>query len=238
MSNFADLQKHLRSFADLQKAAFFPRFFKTGKGEYAEGDRFIGVTVPHIRTIARQFRDLPLEETITLLRSPIHEERLTALLILVDQFQRGGAEIQTRIFSLYLANTKYINNWDLVDLSADKIVGGFLLDKTDRSVLEKLARSKNLFERRIAIIATFQFIKEQKAYRDTFAVAKVLLHDPHDLIHKAVGWMLREVGKRISKEAEEIFLKKHYRTMPRTALRYAIERFEESKRKRYLNGNV
>lgn len=237
MSRTIALKKELQSYADPVKAEFLARFFKTAPGEYAYGDQFLGIPVPLSRTIARHFSDLSLPEITTLLNSPIHEERLVALLILVEQFKKRGLSEQEKIYSFYLGKTAFINNWDLVDLSADKIVGSFLLDKTDRSILSKLAQSTSIWEKRIAVIATFQFIKEQQ-YRDTFKVAELLLHDKHDLIHKAAGWMLREVGKRISQEKEEEFLKKHYRKIPRTMLRYAIECFPEEKRKKYLSGTI
>ncbi len=213
------------------------RFFKTGKGEYAENDIFYGLSVPQSRVIAGKYKDLQLNDVLALLKSKIHEARLIALLILVHKFQKGDQEQRYKIYNCYLSNTKYINNWDLVDLSADKIVGAYLLDK-DRDILEKLAMSTSIWERRISIIATFQFIKEKKEYKDTFKISKILLFDKHDLIQKAVGWMLREVGKRVSEAKEEEFLKPVYKKMPRTMLRYAIERFPEEKRLRYLKGQV
>lgn len=215
-----------------EKGIFLQRFFKTRKGEYAEGDIFAGLSVPQSRQIAAVYSQLSLTDAKKLLSSKIHEERLIALLILVSQFKNGDKDLQKKIFNLYLQNTKYINNWDLVDLSADKIVGKYLLDK-DRGILKTLAHSSSLWEKRIAIIATYQFIIHGE-YKDTFKIAEILLNDPHDLIHKAVGWMLREVGKRVSQEAEEEFLKKYYKTMPRTMLRYAIERFPEDKRAFYM----
>ena len=237
MTELGDLKKELRKYANAEKATFFPRFFKTGKGEYGEGDQFIGVTVPNVRTVAKQFKNLPLKDIKSLLYSPIHEERLVALLILVDQFQKGNEETRRTIFDFYLSHTKQVNNWDLVDLTAPYIVSKYLLDKP-RGILYKLAKSRNLWERRIAIMGTFAFITKNKEYEDTFKIAEILLHDKHDLIHKAVGWMLREVGKRISRGKEEEFLKKHYKTMPRTMLRYAIEKFPEDKRKAYLKGTI
>ncbi len=238
MNRVDELRQELRKHVDPVKADFLPRFFKTYEGGYAESDTFIGVTVPRQRFVAKQFKDLSMGEIKTLLYSPFHEERLVALFILVHQFQKGDGTIKKGIYNFYLSHMKQVNNWDLVDSSADKIVGGFLVNKADRSILEQLARSTNLWEKRIAIIATFQFIKEQKEYKDTFRIAQILAHDQHDLVHKAVGWMLREVGGRISVEIEEEFLKKHYKTMPRTMLRYAIEKFPEEKRKKYLLGTI
>lgn len=223
--------------ADPIKAKFLLRFFKTGKGEYAEGDLFLGLTVPHSRVIAKNFKGLALKDIKQLLKSKYHEERLIALLILTYQFQKGNPEIQKNIFELYLASTKYINNWDLVDLSAPKIVGKYLSDK-DRSILYKLVKSDYIWERRITILATLYFIVEQQEYTDTFALIDLLLDDKHDLIHKSTGWMLREVGKRVSKEVLVEYLKPRYTKMPRTMLRYAIERFPQEERIKYLEGKI
>jgi len=220
------IRKEIQKEADKKKAVLLGRYFKTGKGEYAAGDIFLGLTVPQSRIIVKKYRELPLAEAVQLLQSKFHEERLIALLIMVYQYKHGDQVAQKKIFDAYLANTKYINNWDLVDLSAPHIVGKYLADK-DRKILFQLAHSNNLWEKRISILATFAFIVLQKESQDTFAIAEILLHDKHDLIHKAVGWMLREVGKRVSQEAEEEFLLPRYQTMPRTMLRYAIERFEE-----------
>ncbi|MBI2102950.1 DNA alkylation repair protein [Candidatus Woesearchaeota archaeon] len=205
--------------------------FKTEKGEYGEGDQFWGITVPECRKIAKQYFSLPLAEITTLLCHPIHECRLTALLILVKKYQKADEMRREDIVDYYLQNTKYINNWDLVDLTADKILGAYLIDK-DKTPLTRLARSTVLWERRIAIIATYYFIRQGQSTQ-TLDIAKILLHDQHDLIHKAVGWMLREIGKR-DKAREEEFLKEHYLSMPRTMLRYAIEKFPEEERKEYL----
>ncbi|MFH1575578.1 MAG: DNA alkylation repair protein [Candidatus Nealsonbacteria bacterium] len=229
MSELSELIGELRFKASPEKAKVLQGFFKTGKGEYGEGDVFLGVVVPELRKIAQKYAGLSLKDAIKLLHSEIHEERLTALLVLVSRFQ--AEEEQEKVYNLYLKNTKYINNWDLVDLSADKIVGVYLLNKP-KSILCKLAKSKNIWERRVAIIATFNFIKNNE-FSETLKIAKILLNDKHDLIQKAVGWMLREVGKR-DFETEERFLKEHCREMPRTMLRYAIERFPKSQRKRYL----
>ncbi|MGB7413473.1 MAG: DNA alkylation repair protein, partial [Thermosynechococcaceae cyanobacterium] len=212
----------IRQLADSAIATQSQRFFKTGEGEYGEGDQFLGIRVPVLREQAKNFQDTPLKEVQKLLESPFHEERLCALLILVRKFAQGNPDEQTRIYTLYLNNTQHINNWDLVDLSAYHIVGPYLEDK-DRRPLHHLAQSDSLWERRIAIISTFHFIRKNQ-FDDAFAIAKQLLNDPEDLIHKAVGWMLREIGKR-DLATEEAFLKDHYQQMPRTMLRYAIEKF-------------
>jgi 3-methyladenine DNA glycosylase AlkD len=230
-----DIKKRLRQFASAEKATLLQGFFKTGPGQYGEGDVFIGVMVPNIRKVAKEFQDAPIAEIVKLLRSSVHEERLLALLMLVNGFAKGDDAVKKKIFGLYLKNTRFINNWDLVDLSAPNIVGAYLSDKK-RKPLYDLARSRDLWKRRIAILATFAFIK-QNDHADALGIAKILLHDTHDLIHKAVGWMLREMGKR-DLPAEERFLKQHYRTMPRTMLRYAIERFPEVKRMKYLKGTM
>jgi len=223
-----DLKKELKAKENPEKAKILQRFFKTGPGEYGEGDVFFGIVVPEIRETVKKYAALKLEDVTRLLHSKIHEERLAAIFIMVSRFQTE----KERIYSLYLKNTRYVNNWDLVDLSADKIVGTYLLNKP-KSILYTLAKSKNVWERRIAVMATFNFIKNSQ-FAETFKIAKILLNDEHDLIHKAVGWMLREVGKRDSK-IQETFLKKHYKNMPRTMLRYAIERLPEKKRKQYLS---
>ena len=228
------MRRALRQFASPRRAVGVSRFFKTGKGEYGEGDVFLGATVGEQRLIARQFRTLPLAELDSLLTSNIHEERLTALLILVDQFERAGEErLRSGIVRLYLERLRYVNNWDLIDSSADPILGGWLVDK-DRSLLDRLAGSAHLWSRRAAIIATFYFIKRGES-RDTLRIARALLEDRHDLIHKAVGWMLREVGKRASLPALRKFLTRHARTMPRTTLRYAIERMPAPERARWMH---
>lgn len=228
-------QRELRRLGSPAQAAILARFFKTGPGEYGEGDRFIGVKVPVVRDVARQFRDLPLRDVETLLHSEIHEERLLALVILVGQFSCGGDAVRTAICDLYLANTRWINNWDLVDLSAPAIVGGYLADRS-RKPLYRLARSASLWERRIGILATHWFIRHGDC-ADTLKIAKVLLGDREDLIHKAVGWMLREVGKR-DLSALESFLDQHCRAMPRTMLRYALERLPEAQRRAYMAGSA
>ena len=230
-----DARARLRALGDAEDAVFLQRFFKTGPGEYGEGDRFLGIRVPPLRALVREFQHLPLAGVLELLRSEWHEERLFALLLMVRQYQTGDAEARTAIYDAYLANTRFIDNWDLVDSSAEHVVGA-QLDDRDRSVLDALARSESVWERRIAIIATFHFIRRGEL-ADTFRIAEALLGDRHDLIHKAVGWMLREAGKR-DQAAEEEFLRKHHRSMPRTVLRYAIERFPEPLRRRYLAGEV
>ncbi|MFA6025736.1 MAG: DNA alkylation repair protein [Ignavibacteriaceae bacterium] len=233
--SLAELQKVIKQKANKQQAEILQRFFKTGPGEYGEGDIFYGIKVPEQRTVAHQFQNLPLNDLQILLKSKVHEERLIALLILVLKFKYADEVVREKLFKFYLKNSERINNWDLVDLSADKIVGAFLIDK-DKSLLLKMAASSNLWERRIAMISTFYFIKNG-IFEITFKIAELLLHDKHDLIHKAVGWMLREIGKR-DLEPEEEFLKLHYKQMPRTMLRYAIERFPEAKRQAYLKGNI
>lgn len=235
MTELDGLKKYLRKFATKKRAKALQWFFKTGKGEYGEGDIFLGVQVGACRATAQKYKQLALLDIASLLKSKIHEERLVALLILVNKFQAGTDKEKKKIFDFYLKNTKYINNWDLVDLSAGKIVGQYLISKP-KTILYKLARSKNIWEKRISIIATSQFIANNK-FSDTLKISKILLKDQHDLIHKAVGWMLREVGKRSLRDQEK-FLRKHYKKMPRTMLRYAIEKFPEKKRQAYLKNLV
>lgn len=229
--DYKSVEKELQKLKNPKKAKVLSRFFKTDKGEYGEGDIFLGITVPKQRQVAKKYIDLSLEELQKLLSGKTHEHRLTALLILVSKYERADGVLKKAIFNFYLRNAKNINNWDLVDLSAPNIIGDFLLNK-DKLILYKLAKSKNLWEKRIAILATYAFIKNNQ-FNDALEISETLLKDSHDLIHKAVGWMLREVGKR-NQELEEQFLKKHYQNMPRTMLRYAIERFSEEKRKLYL----
>lgn len=229
------IREILKKQSDPVQAKILSRFFKTGKAEYGEGDEFLGIKVPVSRTIAKQFKDFSLAEIQELLNSEIHEERLIALFILTEQFRKGDEEKKRRVYTFYLKNTKRVNNWDLVDLSAERIMGAYLLDK-DKQILLKLARSKNLWERRISIMSTFCFIKNRNYYT-TLEISDILMDDKHDLIHKAVGWMLREIGNR-DLNVEEDYLKKHYNKMPRTMLRYAIEKFPENKRQAYLKGMV
>ncbi len=227
------LQEELRRLADPERAAASRRFFKTGPGEYGEGDLFRGIRVPSLRKLARRYREAPLPDIERLLVSRFHEDRLLALLLLVRRYAGGEAEKQRRIYRFYLSHTGYINNWDLVDSSAEHIVGDYLEGKS-KAPLYVLARSGSLWERRIAVLATFRYIK-RGSYDETLKIARVLLGDPEDLIHKAVGWMLREVGNR-ERGTEETFLKTCYRRMPRTMLRYAIEKFPEARRQAYLRG--
>jgi 3-methyladenine DNA glycosylase AlkD len=233
MNQAKTIRSELKSLSDPAKAEFLARFFKTGKGEYGEGDRFLGIVVPKIRKVANAHRSATETAVLDLLSSDYHEERLVALLILVEQYRRGNEKEKQRIFDLYLANTAHINSWDLVDLTAQHIVGDYLSGR-NRAVLAKLARSRSLWERRISILATYHFIRRGES-AETLLLAELLLHDPQDLIHKAVGWMLREVGKRCSVGEECSFLEKHASEMPRTMLRYAIERFPPEIRKRYMN---
>ncbi len=226
------IKQELKDLANSKQAQVLQRFFKTGKGEYGEGDIFIGVKVPQQREIVKRYLDIDLKEVEVLLKINIHEYRLTALLILVAKYNRADEKLKTKIYELYLKNTKHINNWDLVDLTAPNIVGDYLLDKP-RNILYKLAKSKNLWEKRIAMLSCYAFIKNKET-KDALKIAEILLKDKHDLIHKAVGWMLREIGKRVDQNIEEKFLKKFYRIMPRTMLRYAIEKFPEKKRQHYL----
>lgn len=235
MLDHRQLHRELTGLADPAKAEHAHRFFKSGPGEYGEGDRFLGIRVPPLRQLARQYRDLPQAEVLKTLQSPWHEERLAALLIWVLQFPRASLPDQQQIYRSYLAHTHYINNWDLVDVSAPPIVGAWLFARK-RMPLLRLAKSSCLWDRRIAMLATFYFIRQHQ-FEDTLALAEILVHDPEDLMHKAVGWMLREVGNR-DREVEEQFLMRHLATMPRTMLRYAIERFPEEKRQRYLKGDV
>jgi 3-methyladenine DNA glycosylase AlkD len=236
MAGIETIRKEIKRLADPEKAKILQRFFKTGPGQYGAGDVFAGITVPVTRKLARKYCDLPLGDAAELLKSPIHEERLLALLILVEKARRGDDATRKRIYGLYLKNTRTINSWDLVDLSAEHIVGAWLAGG-NREKLYRLAKSKSLWERRIAIVATFHDIKRGRPDH-TLALADVLMGDRHDLIHKAVGWMLREVGKRCSPDTLRAFLRTRYRSMPRTMLRYAIERFPEEERKAYLRGTV
>ena len=229
------VRRDLRAVSSARRAAANRWFFKTGTGDYGEGDRFLGVAVPDLRRIARANENLPLNDVLRLLRSKWHEERLLALLILVRQYARADEGGRRVIHRLYLRNTRWINSWDLVDTSAAQIVGAHL-GKGERTVLRRLARSKSVWERRIAMIATSHYIRNGD-FADALAIAGMLVEDEHDLIQKAVGWMLREVGNR-DRQAEERFLRRHARTMPRTMLRYAIEKFPDRLRRKYLTQRV
>jgi 3-methyladenine DNA glycosylase AlkD len=235
MTSLSEIKARLHNLGNKETAEVLQRFFKTGSGEYGEGDVFVGIKVPPLRKLAAEFQDTRLKTLQRLLKSKIHEERTLALMILVRQFARADENVRERIYDFYVAHTLFINNWDLVDGSAPYIVGPFLW-KRDRSPLYVLAKSTSLWERRIAILSTFYFIR-QNDFLDALKISELLLADEHDLIHKAVGWMLREIGKR-DRAVEESFLKTRCRTMPRTMLRYAIERFPESHRQRYLLGRI
>ena len=230
-----NIQRKIQELGSREKAKVSQRFFKTGPGEYGEGDVFVGVKVPELRKLAKEYQKITVKEVKQLLRSAIHEERLLALFILVRKYSKGNETEKKRIYELYLKNTQFINSWDLVDSSAHHIIGAFLVDKS-KEPLYSLAKSMNLWERRISIISTFYFIKHDK-YAETLKISEILLTDEQDLIHKAVGWMLREIGKR-HMPTEEKFLRKHYKRMPRTMLRYAIEKFPEDKRQGYLKGKI
>lgn len=226
------LQKDLKNLANKEKAKHLQRFFKTGPGQYGAGDLFLGITVPDQRAIVKKYKNLEIKDLKEAIASKFHEERLTALLILVEKFLKADEHGKKEIFDFYIKNRRGINNWDLVDLTAPKIIGAYLADK-DKALLYQFAKSKDLWERRIAMLSCFYYIYQGDC-RDALKIAEILKDDKEDLIQKAVGWMLREVGKRCSKEKEEEFLKKHYKTMPRTMLRYAIERFPEKERKSWL----
>ncbi len=233
--NVSELRKELKRHSSRERAKNLMWFFKTGPGEYGHGDIFIGLKVPDIRKTAKKFTGLSLKDIATVLSSRIHEERLAALLIMVSKYAAGDDPMKKDVFDMYLRNTRYINNWDLVDLSSHHIVGDFLLDKP-RQILYDMAGSSLIWDRRIAIVSTARFIKNGY-FDDTLKISALLLGDREDLIHKAAGWMLREVGKK-NLPVLEGFLKKHYMKMPRTMLRYAIERFPEKRRQEYLKGKV
>ena len=230
-----EIQGNIRRLGDKVIAEHSQKFFKTAKGEYAEGDKFLGIRVPAIRKLVKKYRGLSISEASLFLKSIFHEERLFSLLMFVDIFNKANKEDKEAIYTLYLNNTKFINNWDLVDCSAEHIVGAYLRG-VDKEPIYNLAKSESLWERRISIMSTFHFIKHNE-FGDTLNISEILLLDEEDLIHKAVGWMLREVGKR-NIEVEEGFLKKHYKRMPRTMLRYAIEKFDGDKRQMYLKGEI
>jgi 3-methyladenine DNA glycosylase AlkD len=235
MSTLTDIQTQLRDLAHPEIALSSQRFFKTAPGQYGAGDIFLGIKVPTLRALVKEFRGSSLKIISALLKSKFHEERLFALLLLIDFYQKANEANKQNAYALYLAHAAHINNWDLVDVSAPHIVGDFLANRL-RQPLYQLVTSTSLWERRIAIVSTLHFIRRNE-FTDTLQIAKHLLSDNHDLIHKAVGWMLREVGKR-DQPTEEAFLQTHYGSMPRTMLRYAIERFPENRRKQYLNGAV
>ena len=228
------IKKDLAQLGDPERAKNSRWFFKTGKGQYGEGEIFIGIPVPEQRKVAKKYADLLLADLQELLRSKIHEHRFTALLILISKYRKAEELGKKEIFDFYLKNTENVSNWDLVDLSAPKIVGDYLLNR-ERSLLYKLAKSDSLWERRISILSTFTFI-DNNDFEDALNISELLLHDEHDLIHKAVGWALREIGKK-DQNVEEQFLAKHYFHMPRIMLRYAIEKFDEKRRKKYLTRN-
>tara|TARA_Y100000034_G_C6823613_1_gene371168 strand:- start:201 stop:902 length:702 start_codon:yes stop_codon:yes gene_type:complete len=231
----SNLKQELQDLADPEKAKRSQRFFKTGLGQYGEGDVFLGITMPEQRQVAKNYLHLSIKEVENLLHSNFHEHRMTALVIWTYQYEKADQQTQQLIYQTYLKNTKWINNWDLVDVTTPRIVGQHIFNR-DRKILYQLAKSTDLWEKRISILATFWFIKNDQ-FDDTLKIAKILLNDSHDLIHKAVGWALREVGKR-NQAVEEKFLKQHYKTMPRTVLRYAIERFPEPLRKQYLHSQI
>ncbi|MDP3998730.1 MAG: DNA alkylation repair protein [bacterium] len=231
VNNLNLLKNDLAKLQVPKNPAILGRFFKTGKGQYGEGDVFLGLSVPQQREVAKKYSGLTFKKLQELLSGKIHEYRQTALFILTAKYKKSDKAEKRKIFDFYLKNTKNINNWDLVDLSAPNIVGDYLLDN-NRSILYKLARSKNLWEKRIAMLSTYAFIRKGQ-FEDALKISEILLNDTHDLIHKAVGWMLREVGKK-NQNAEENFLQKYCRQMPRTMLRYAIEKFPEEKRNYYL----
>lgn len=227
--------KELKAEADPEKAKHSTRFFKTGTGEYGEGDKFLGIKVPTQRKVAKKYRELPAFEIQELLRNQYHEIRLTALLLMVYKVEKGGPEVLEKMAQLYLKNLHAVNNWDLVDSSCYHILGRYLENK-ERDLLYDLAHSDDLWKKRIAMITCYRFIKN-KDFEDALNIAGILVEDEHDLIQKAVGWMLREIGDR-DLATEQLFLKKHYKTMPRTMLRYAIEKFEEPLRKKYLSSEI
>lgn len=231
MAKLEELRKELKKVANSKKAKILQRFFKTGKGEYGEGDIFLGVQVPMQRKLVAKYQNLTLSDVLKLLKSKIHEERLVGLIVLVRRYSQGQQKDKERIFRFYIKSTRFINNWDLVDTSAPLIVGSYLINRP-KSILFKFARSKNIWERRIAMIASYYFIRQSK-FDDALRIAEILLTDKHDLIHKAVGWMLRETGNR-SLAVELKFLDKYYKQMPRTMLRYAIEKFPKKLREKYM----
>jgi 3-methyladenine DNA glycosylase AlkD len=229
------VRSSLQAVATPERAKANAWFFKTGPGQYGFGDKFLGVTVPQQRKVAKQFKDLPLIEAEKLIMSAWHEERLTGLFILVDKFQRADTTNKKLIYDFYISHTKNVNNWDLVDSSAPYIVGPWLNDKPNKTkVLTKLAKSNLLWDRRIAMLSTFYYINKCSRADEAIAIANILLYDTHDLIQKAVGWMLREIGKRVDKQILLNFLDEHAAAMPRTSLRYAIEHLTTEQRAKYM----
>ena len=237
MSKLKNLKKDLRKFKRPEKAKVLTRFFKTGKGEYAEGDQFLGLKTDETRSVARKYSDLNYSDLKNLLESKIHEERMVAVMVLINRFKKGNLDIKKEVYEFFINNLSGINNWDLVDVSVPHIIGGYLyLAKGNRNVLYDFAKSNNLWKKRIGIMSTFYFIRNYE-YQDTLRISEILLTYNHDLIHKAVGWMLREIGNR-NLQAEEKFLKIYYKKMPRTMLRYAIEKFPERLRIKYLESKI
>ena len=229
-------REEIRALANKEIAQHSLRFFKTDKGEYGHGDLFLGVRAPKIRLIAKKHIDISITDMKTLIQSKYHEDRFLGLIILVNKYAKTkDKKNRNQLYKIYVSSFKYINNWNLVDVTCPHVTGKHLIDK-DRTILYKWAKSEDLWAKRIAMVSTFSFIRKNDL-EDTFKIAEILLHDEHDLIHKAVGWMLREAGKRDLKR-EETFLKKYYKTMPRTMLRYAIEKFPETKRQKYLKGTI
>lgn len=227
----SQLKKELKSYYNEERAEHSKRFFKTGKGQYGEGDIFLGMSTPMVKDIVKKYNSLNLSDCELLLHSKIHEERTVALLILVYQFEKGNELIKRRIFNIYIKNTLFINNWDLVDITAPNIIGNYLFEK-NRELLYKFAKSNMLWEKRISIVSTLFFIRKND-FKDTLKISEILLNDKEDLIHKATGWMLREVGKRDEKTLLK-FLDKYHKIMPRTMLRYSIEKFSQDQRKKYM----
>ena len=230
-----DISRNLVELGNSTVAEHSQRFFKTGKGEYGEGDKFLGIRVPIIRKQVKKYKDISLEIISNLLKSSYHEVRLFAVLMLVRKFSNGDDREKSKIYSLYMNSTKYVNNWDLVDSSASYIVGAYLADK-DKQPIYDMAKSESLWERRISIMSTFHFIRNND-FSDALKISEILIDDREDLIHKAVGWMLREIGNR-SLAIEEEYLREHYKKMPRTMLRYSIEKLPKEKRKAYLTGTM
>ncbi len=229
----AELRKEMEECSNEEKAKLYQRFFKTGPGQYGEGDVFMGLTMPETRAISSKYTEMPIEEVQELLNSEIHEHRMSALLIVIQKYRKANKEEKRKLYEFYLKNMSRINNWDLIDVTASHVVGDFLFNnKEEKEMLYKLAKSNDLWEKRISVISTFRFIKENE-FEDSINISEILLNDKHDLIHKAVGWMLREIGKK-DQEIEEEFLRKYHKTMPRTMLRYSLEKFTKDKKDFYM----